>query len=885
MALKRINKELQDLGRDPPANCSAGPVGDDLFHWQATIMGPEDSPYAGGVYFLNIYFPADYPFKPPKVNFTTRIYHCNINANGGICLDILKDQWSPALTISKVLLSICRCSRTPTRTTRWCLKSRKFIEQTARATMHCSRMDRQAISALYMSDMADLIWCRAECWLYKCSTCDPRKEKTLCFNCSKLWHSRGFARSHQLTSIYGETRSFLDWEPLQLNGVANNISRVTAETNPAESGYSVTANGNRVQEVVANGVEDSKPAATTTEKTNPEGPVTVKEEKEESKQEDEEKENEPMEEEYEFEVVEESVDSGEDAEAMSVEQDGEPEEARDPSAEGTPAARANSTSESVSIAENAAPRVEQQLESNVDEEKKKALTSSQASTPPASAPATNSPIPAPAEASSVAIFLSSESAHVSSSAQASASTDAVSVSASTPSAPTPAPVSSASASVNPPTTAATSAAQSRTRTTPQVKPVDLEKLLRWFPTTDHALMEMLATRIEAALVIEDALICARIGKCEEPACRSALLHYEHCKRDEVCGAPKCTEISVTYRHRRACSSKDTAPPVDGKTFVCPFCIRIRQRRTLGICAALDHLISDQRRALQGAHSEATRNFCKQSINRWTERKQPLRAESDRLNQLARESSAPIFNFPKYKWHFSDNVFIKREPAPLEANEGATTEESTTESSTDGSNILNQGPTERSSETHGNGDYSHIQWGSHTWDRHFNADFINQLLRAKSEGGENREMAQREFDGVMELGESCEYCLRMEERQLIRAVDFMEAEQPEAEAKVQKIINDITASFTNHRPDEREQEMIQLEDELDQAETNKQELLEKLGARRNELRKVRRSMDNRGISALNSRRLPVHFTKTRRSEGSGSNKKRRLADSNEYKTSS
>jgi len=107
MALKRIQRELQELGRDPPANCSAGPMGDDLFHWQATIMGPEESPYCGGVFFLDIHFPADYPFKPPKVTFTTRIYHCNINSNGGICLDILKDNWSPALTISKVLLSVC----------------------------------------------------------------------------------------------------------------------------------------------------------------------------------------------------------------------------------------------------------------------------------------------------------------------------------------------------------------------------------------------------------------------------------------------------------------------------------------------------------------------------------------------------------------------------------------------------------------------------------------------------------------------------------------------------------------------------------------------------------------------------------------------------------
>ena len=106
MALKRIQKELIDLGKEPPSNCSAGPTDDDQFHWQATIMGPGESPFEGGVFFLNINFPTDYPFKPPKFQFITKVYHPNINSNGSICLDILKDQWSPALTVSKVLLSI-----------------------------------------------------------------------------------------------------------------------------------------------------------------------------------------------------------------------------------------------------------------------------------------------------------------------------------------------------------------------------------------------------------------------------------------------------------------------------------------------------------------------------------------------------------------------------------------------------------------------------------------------------------------------------------------------------------------------------------------------------------------------------------------------------------
>lgn len=110
----RINRELQRILKEPPSNCSANVIDeDDIYQWVGTIMGPKDTPYENGVFFLKITFPSTYPYDPPKIMFNTKIYHPNIDDDGNICLDILRKQWVPTLTISKVLLSICSLMADP----------------------------------------------------------------------------------------------------------------------------------------------------------------------------------------------------------------------------------------------------------------------------------------------------------------------------------------------------------------------------------------------------------------------------------------------------------------------------------------------------------------------------------------------------------------------------------------------------------------------------------------------------------------------------------------------------------------------------------------------------------------------------------------------------
>ena len=103
---KRILKETERLLNEPVPGITASPHPDNLRHFDVTIMGPEDSPYAGGRFALELFCPDDYPMSPPRLRFLTRIFHPNIDRLGRICLDILKDKWSPALQIRTVLLSV-----------------------------------------------------------------------------------------------------------------------------------------------------------------------------------------------------------------------------------------------------------------------------------------------------------------------------------------------------------------------------------------------------------------------------------------------------------------------------------------------------------------------------------------------------------------------------------------------------------------------------------------------------------------------------------------------------------------------------------------------------------------------------------------------------------
>jgi len=113
-ALTRIKKEYTEVQKSKDAGVGADIVGDDFSHWKGTLEGPKGSPYENGHFVVDIQIPKNYPFVPPKMRFDTKVWHPNVSSqNGAICLDILKNEWSPALTLRTALLSLQALLSTP----------------------------------------------------------------------------------------------------------------------------------------------------------------------------------------------------------------------------------------------------------------------------------------------------------------------------------------------------------------------------------------------------------------------------------------------------------------------------------------------------------------------------------------------------------------------------------------------------------------------------------------------------------------------------------------------------------------------------------------------------------------------------------------------------
>ncbi|KAF8989018.1 ubiquitin-conjugating enzyme/RWD-like protein [Cyathus striatus] len=105
--LRRVNKEIADCKNDKTSGIRIELIDDSPFHLKGSFPGPEETPYEGGKFEVDIVIPESYPFQPVKMKFITKVYHPNVSsASGAICLDILKDAWSPVLTLKSTLISL-----------------------------------------------------------------------------------------------------------------------------------------------------------------------------------------------------------------------------------------------------------------------------------------------------------------------------------------------------------------------------------------------------------------------------------------------------------------------------------------------------------------------------------------------------------------------------------------------------------------------------------------------------------------------------------------------------------------------------------------------------------------------------------------------------------
>ena len=99
--------DLKAVKQNPPEGVSASPISEDnLMIWSATVFGPDDTPWEGGIFSMRLTFNDQYPDKPPRVRFTSEMFHPNIYPDGTLCMDLIQDNWSPIYTVCSILIAI-----------------------------------------------------------------------------------------------------------------------------------------------------------------------------------------------------------------------------------------------------------------------------------------------------------------------------------------------------------------------------------------------------------------------------------------------------------------------------------------------------------------------------------------------------------------------------------------------------------------------------------------------------------------------------------------------------------------------------------------------------------------------------------------------------------
>eukprot|EP01083_Nonionella_stella_P026174 72037_1 len=106
-AIKRLQKELKKLKKNPFPNADAEPNGKNMLLWTAKVKGPKGTPYEGGKFKINIIFSDDYPMKAPELQFITKVYHPSVKTDDGkVCPEVIGKDWAPTLNVGYILETV-----------------------------------------------------------------------------------------------------------------------------------------------------------------------------------------------------------------------------------------------------------------------------------------------------------------------------------------------------------------------------------------------------------------------------------------------------------------------------------------------------------------------------------------------------------------------------------------------------------------------------------------------------------------------------------------------------------------------------------------------------------------------------------------------------------